>query len=38
MHGPFVGGSRADIMRVSRDYMDGRFPRLSQLAEVSVSR
>jgi len=32
MHGPFVGGSRQDIMRVSRDYMEGRFPRLSQLA------
>lgn len=36
MHGPFVGGSRQDIMRVSRDYMEGRFPRLSQLGEESI--
>ena len=32
MHGPFVGGSRADLMKVSRDYMEGRFPRLSEIA------
>lgn len=30
-HGPFVGGSRADLMRMSRDYLAGRFPRMSEL-------
>ena len=34
-HGPFVGGSRADLMRVSRDYMDGRFVRMSELARAA---
>jgi redox-sensitive bicupin YhaK (pirin superfamily) len=34
MHGPFVGGNRQDIMRVSRDYMEGRFPRMSELANT----
>ena len=32
MHGPFVGETRADLLRVSSDYMAGRFPRLSELA------
>ena len=31
MHGPFIGGTRADIMRVSRDYIEGRFERMSAL-------
>lgn len=31
-HGPFVGGTRADLMRVSGDYVAGRFPRMSELA------
>ncbi len=31
MHGPFVGETRADLMRVSREYMDGRFDRVSAL-------
>jgi redox-sensitive bicupin YhaK (pirin superfamily) len=31
MHGPFVGETRADLMRVSRDYIDGRFERVSNL-------
>jgi hypothetical protein len=31
MHGPFVGETRADLMRVSRDFMDGRFERVSTL-------
>jgi quercetin 2,3-dioxygenase len=31
MHGPFVVETRADLMRVSRDYMDGRFERVSAL-------
>jgi redox-sensitive bicupin YhaK (pirin superfamily) len=30
--GPFVGETRADILRVSRDYALGRMPRVSQLA------
>jgi len=33
MHGPFVGETRADLMRVSRDYMDGRFDRVSALMQ-----
>ncbi|MFL5575145.1 MAG: pirin family protein [Gemmatimonadaceae bacterium] len=32
MHGPFVGETRADLMRVSQDYVHGRMPRLSELA------
>lgn len=31
MHGPFVAESRADLLRNSRDYMQGRFPRISEL-------
>jgi len=34
MHGPFVGETRADLMRVSRDYMDGRFDRVSALMRM----
>lgn len=30
-HGPFVGGSREDLMRVSREYVEGRFARMSEL-------
>lgn len=30
-HGPFVGESRADLMRLSQAYMDGRMPRVSDL-------
>ena len=33
-HGPFVGETRADLMRVSRDYMDGRFDRVSTLMRM----
>lgn len=32
MHGPFVGETRDDLMRISREYMEGRFPRMSALA------
>jgi redox-sensitive bicupin YhaK (pirin superfamily) len=32
MHGPFVGESRADIMRLSRQYLDGKMPRISEIA------
>jgi len=37
MHGPFVGETRADLMRVSRDYLDGRFDRVSALMRRSGS-
>jgi hypothetical protein len=30
-HGPFIGESRADLMRISNDYIGGRMPRVSQL-------
>jgi redox-sensitive bicupin YhaK (pirin superfamily) len=30
-HGPFVGESRADIVRVSQAYAEGRMPRVSEL-------
>jgi redox-sensitive bicupin YhaK (pirin superfamily) len=35
MHGPFVGGTSADIMRVSRDYLEGRFERMSALVRAA---
>ncbi len=31
LHGPFVGESRADLMRLSRLFVEGRIPRLSEL-------
>ncbi len=31
MHGPFIGETRADIMRVSQDFIQGRMPRVSDL-------
>lgn len=31
MHGPFVGETRADLMRISGQYMRGEFPTVSQL-------
>jgi redox-sensitive bicupin YhaK (pirin superfamily) len=31
MHGPFVGETRADLVRVSSDFVAGRFPRVSEL-------
>ncbi|MEO7456192.1 MAG: pirin-like C-terminal cupin domain-containing protein [Gemmatimonadaceae bacterium] len=31
MHGPFVGETRDDLMRVSRQFMEGKLPRLSEL-------
>ena len=37
MHGPFVGETRADLMRVSRDYMDGQFDRVSALMRRPTS-
>jgi redox-sensitive bicupin YhaK (pirin superfamily) len=32
LHGPFVGESRADLMRLSTLYMEGKMPRISELA------
>jgi redox-sensitive bicupin YhaK (pirin superfamily) len=32
VHGPFVGERRADLMRLSRLYVDGKMPRISELA------
>ena len=31
MHGPFVGETRADLMRVSQAYIQGKLPRVSEL-------
>jgi quercetin 2,3-dioxygenase len=31
MHGPFVGETRGDLMRVSQAYMRGELPRVSEL-------
>ena len=36
MHGPFVGETRADLFRVSRDYVAGKFPRMSELVRARV--
>ena len=30
-HGPFVGETRADLVRLSRAYAEGRMPRVSEL-------
>lgn len=35
LHGPFVGESRADLMRLSKLYLDGKMPRISELAPNS---
>jgi len=32
-HGPFVGETRADLVRVSQAYAQGRMPRISDLAQ-----
>lgn len=37
MHGPFVGETRADIVRVSGEFMAGRFPRVSELSTTLSS-
>ena len=34
-HGPFVGGSRADLMRMSREFLAGRFVRMSELMRAA---
>ncbi len=33
-HGPFVGGSETDIVRMYRDYHAGRFAKVSELARA----
>ncbi|MGH7471392.1 MAG: pirin family protein [Longimicrobiales bacterium] len=33
-HGPFVGGSRADLMRMSREYLGGQYVRMSELVRM----
>ena len=30
-HGPFVGETHADLVRVSQAYVQGRMPRISEL-------
>jgi len=34
-HGPFVGETRADLVRVSRAYAEGRMPRVSELGRAA---
>jgi redox-sensitive bicupin YhaK (pirin superfamily) len=34
-HGPFVGGSRADLVRMSREYMAGEYVRMSELVRAA---
>ncbi len=33
-HGPFIGDTRADIVRLFTEYQQGRFPRLSELVRA----
>ena len=36
-HGPFVGETRADLVRVSQAYVEGRMPRVSELGPSTRS-
>lgn len=36
-HGPFIGESRTDIIRLSELYMRGKMPRISELAAQAAS-
>jgi redox-sensitive bicupin YhaK (pirin superfamily) len=36
LHGPFVGENREDIRRLSRLYVEGKMPRMSELAGTMV--
>jgi redox-sensitive bicupin YhaK (pirin superfamily) len=36
-HGPFVGETRADLVRVSQAYAQGRMPRISELRSVKAT-
>lgn len=38
MHGPFVAENRADLMRLSRLYVEGKMPRISELATAVVRK
>jgi redox-sensitive bicupin YhaK (pirin superfamily) len=37
MHGPFVAESRADLMRLSRRFIEGKMPRISELTLETTS-
>jgi redox-sensitive bicupin YhaK (pirin superfamily) len=37
LHGPFVGENREDIRRLSRLYVEGKMPRMSELAGTMVA-
>ena len=37
-HGPFVGESRADIVRLSEIYMKGKMPRISELTPDAAKK
>jgi len=37
-HGPFVGESRNDIVRLSQVYMSGKMPRISELTPSASGR
>jgi redox-sensitive bicupin YhaK (pirin superfamily) len=30
-HGPFIAENRADLMRLSKSYIEGKMPRMSEL-------
>lgn len=34
-HGPFVGSTRADLLRIGREYSEGRFVRMSDLVRAA---
>jgi redox-sensitive bicupin YhaK (pirin superfamily) len=35
LHGPFVGGTRADLVRASTAYRNGEFARMSELVRAA---
>ena len=35
MHGPFVGETRADLMSLSKKYVEGKMPRISELTNLA---
>ena len=37
VQGPFVGDTRRDISRVYREYLAGRFVKMSELAQEALS-
>jgi redox-sensitive bicupin YhaK (pirin superfamily) len=36
-HGPFIAESRADLMRLSRLYMEGKMPGMSELSKIAAT-